>query len=468
MGEIAEYPGNADLETRTSTPKDYSQLCTLVVVSTRNDDRVKVLRALESTSLPPPSHIALDKDDGAYQAGNFLYDIIISDIKNIADMAQRTPVLVESGHVPRGHLDTDKPSFREDLVSAIYGKRHKLLIVEYEEGEKYKQRFEKLGYDVVIAQDREKAMPLLGEGGIDLVLVGSSIDKAPTEGMNTTQEINVMYEGRMPIVLETDFYRDPIIQIATGAGAYAVVKRKDDLTELTQRVAEALKGKEPGSLVAKTQQKEAGQSATPSDEVEGCIEEAQDTPGEAIEATLVDVGEAKILYVGSTNQSRSIQQGLEERGYRVERKSYMIEAINGLLCPGERETYEGISLVLVTRDIGSYEGVQATDLLEVLAKCLPGVPVVYQTEQDGALVEPVRELAGRFNNYMVLVGKTDTSDIFWQIEQSLQQRAAEEAQLQTRGEVAKTAFEQLGAVAERRKTERTRGRTATFQLDHTS
>ncbi|MBW2984859.1 hypothetical protein KY361_07085 [Candidatus Woesearchaeota archaeon] len=173
-----------------------------------------------------------------------------------------------------------------------------------------------------------------------------------------------------------------------------------------------------------------------------------------------EVKQTRILYVNATNRPNSVQQGLEEKGYGVEKKSFMIEIVYGLLSPETREQYSGTDLVLVTRGHDSYEGIQATYLLQVLAKHLPGVPVIYQTEQEGVLAEPVVEFAGRYNNYKVLTGPIDKSDLFWQIEQLLKEKEAERGVAPFSDGRASEKFRQLGRGSTRKSARRPTSRTA--------
>ena len=301
-----------------------------------------------------------------------------------------------------------------------------------------------------------------GSGNVDGSDLGSLVNGQPSESYSKKPSVLIVAHPDDVIPIEAELHRlgytpDDYVVADTEKGRELAAKSDIVITDVFSVYSRAKEVIRPDSPNLKDELRTAIEKK--SLYLDNVIEQESDDPVEQPE-----VKQTRILYVNATNRPNSIQQGLEEKGYGVERKGFMVDIIYGLLSPETREEYGGIDLVLVTHGHGSYEGIQATYLLEVLAKCLPGVPVIYQTEQEGVLVEPVVEFAGRYGNYKVLVGQTDTSDIFWQIEQLLREREAEEAQLPTRGEVATKTFGQLGGIAARRKTEgRGTSRIARFE-----
>jgi hypothetical protein len=268
MGEPAYDASETAADQATSLPK------TLIIVSPRDNHRVKVERAYSALGLPAP-YVARSTDEGREQAIVGLYDIIIADVVMSADRElgglTRLPDRARKAFIGvdatsgRSFLDVNAHDFGPQLAEAVYSHYRRMLVMEAERGDAYQEALKGSG-EVLVRRDEAGALATLRQGGIDLLVIGHGVDytkgKSLSYGLRTVEAAHKVHP-EVPILLETMLletrqlepdYDSKALGLlrgkATQKGAYGVVTRTDDLTELAAKAREALKGKKPQSLMA--------------------------------------------------------------------------------------------------------------------------------------------------------------------------------------------------------------------------
>lgn len=115
----------------------------------------------------------------------------------------------------------------------------RLLIIDDEEHLRllYKAEFENDGYQAETAGDAEDALELLEHGKFDLVIL--DIRMPGMDGLQALERF-LDRDNRLPVIINSayDSYKDNFL--SWGAESYVI--KSSDMTELKQKVRDALKG----------------------------------------------------------------------------------------------------------------------------------------------------------------------------------------------------------------------------------
>ena len=148
-------------------------------------------------------------------------------------------------------------------------KHAKILIVDDELNIRriLQMAFEKLGHQVLVAEDARVALELLAENNFDLVITDVTMP-----GMNGYELQNIVHENQpdVPVIIMTAYGTIPQAVAAIRNGAYEYITKPFDLDQLKKIVASALEGdSKPKARGKKAAKHDLGGNGTPSSRFQG-------------------------------------------------------------------------------------------------------------------------------------------------------------------------------------------------------